>query len=311
MRRGGDGMSEPRRIDHLPLGGEGGLPYSKGLLARALVATGLSASLAWELALRVEDDLSALGESSVDLERLEELAQDVLGAEEGVAAVQRLRRYRELNELDLPIVVLVGGGTGTGKSRVATEIAYRLGITRVTSTDFIRQTMRAFFSEEFMPSIHFSSFEAGAATPDVEDPTLMGFLEQTRNVLVGVRAVIERALQEGWSMVLEGVHLVPGMVPAVEGALAVQCVLEIESEQVHETHFWVRDSATEGLRPVQRYVDALDDIREIQRFIVDRAHRNDVPVIENSDIDATIAAVMDLVLESAERLETVGGGIDA
>ena len=34
-------------------------------------------------------------------------------------------------------------------------------------------------------------------------------------------------------MVLEGVHLVPGMVPPVEGALAVQCVLEIESEDVH------------------------------------------------------------------------------
>ncbi len=304
-------MSEQRRIDHLSLGGESGLPYSKGLLARALVATGMSASLAWELALRVEDDLAALGEATVDLERLEELAQDVFGEEEGVAAIRRLRQYRALNDLDLPIVVLVGGGTGTGKSRVATEIAYRLGITRVTSTDFIRQTMRAFFSEEFMPSIHFSSFEAGAAVPDAEDPTLTGFLEQTRNVLVGVRAVIERALHEGWSMVLEGVHLVPGMVPTVEGALAVQCVLEIESEEVHEGHFWVRDGATEGLRPVQRYVDALDDIREVQRFIVGRARRNDVPVIENSDIDATIASVMELVLESVERLETVAGGVDA
>ena len=112
-------------------------------------------------------------------------------------------------------------------------------------------------------------------------------------------------------MVLEGVHLVPGMVPTVEGALAVQCVLEIESEEVHEGHFWVRDGATEGLRPVQRYVDALDDIREVQRFIVGRAGRNDVPVIENSDIDATIASVMELVLESVERLETVAGGVDA
>ena len=203
-------MTEPRRLDHLPLGGEGGLPYSKGLLARALMATGLSSVHAWELALRVEADLELRRETSVDLERLEELAQDVLGESEGVDAVRRLRRYRELQGLDLPIVVLVGGGTGTGKSRVATEIAYRLGITRVTSTDFIRQTMRAFFSEEFMPSIHYSSFEAGPAAPEADDPTLAGFLDQTRNVLVGVRAVIERALHEGWSMVLEGVHLVPG-----------------------------------------------------------------------------------------------------
>src|SRR5205814_7329878 len=86
------------------------------------------------------------------------------------------------------------------------EVAHRLGITRVTSTDFVRQTMRAFFSREFMPSIHYSSFEAGQGLPEEEqetgDPTLLGFLEQTRNVLVGVNASIERALEEGWSMVL-------------------------------------------------------------------------------------------------------------
>ena len=59
---------------------------------------------------------------------------------------------------------MIGGGTGSGKSSVATEVAYRLGITRVTSTDLIRHTMRAFFSEEFMPTIHYSSFEAGRRT---------------------------------------------------------------------------------------------------------------------------------------------------
>ena len=86
---------------------------------------------------------------------------EVLGDEGGPRAVRQLRRFRDLQELDLPVILLVGGGTGTGKSTVATEVAYRLGITRVTSTDFVRQTMRAFFSKEFMPSIHYSSFEAG------------------------------------------------------------------------------------------------------------------------------------------------------
>lgn len=300
-----------RRIDLFSLGGEGELPYSKGLLARALIATGLSAVRAYELALRVEDDLAARGESALDLERLEQLAQEVLGEAEGPEAVRRLRRWRELQQLDVPIVLLIGGGTGTGKSRVATEVAYRLGITRVTSTDFIRQTMRAFFGEQFMPAIHHSSFEAGramAAGEEGGDPVLAGFLDQTRNVLVGVRAVIERVLQERWSMVLEGVHLVPGMLPPVEGALAVHCVLEIESELDHAAHFWVRDVASEGLRPVQRYLEALHDIRSIQSYIVERARRFGVPVIENSNIDRTIARVMELVLASAEQLEGVASG---
>jgi 2-phosphoglycerate kinase len=222
-----------------------------------------------------------------------------------------LGRYPELARLELPLIVLIGGGTGTGKSSVATEIAYRLGITRVTSTDFIRQTMRAFFSEEFMPSIHYSSFEAGeavASSDEAADPRVVGFLEQTRNVLVGVRAVIERALQEGFSMVLEGVHLVPGMLPPIEGALVVHCCLAIDSEEEHATHFYVRGDSSEGLRPVQRYLSALPDIRFVQSAIVERARKAGVPVVENSDLPKTIATVMGLIFESAERLEVVTSG---
>ena len=126
-------------------------------------------------------------------------------------------RLDALQRLDEPLLLLVGGATGTGKSTIATEAAHRLGITRVTSTDFIRQTMRTFFSKEFMPSVHYSSFEAQLALTRAEeeesgDAAILGFLDQTRNVLVGVDAALERAATERWSTVLEGVHLVPGMV---------------------------------------------------------------------------------------------------
>jgi len=220
----------------------------------------------------------------------------VLGEGEGEQAVRRLRRYRELQELDLPIVLLVGGATGTGKSTVATEAAHRLGITRVTSTDFVRQTMRAFFSKEFMPSIHYSSFDAAASVPDSEtgDPTLLGFLEQTRNVLVGVRAAIDRALEEGWSIILEGVHLVPGMLPLnVEGAVIRQCVLAIDDETMHAQHFFSRSGDSE--RPLANYLDHFAEIRRLQRFIVGRAEREGVPVLENVDAGATTDALLGLV----------------
>src|SRR5688572_32675618 len=51
---------------------------------------------------------------------------EVLGTDRGTRAVRQLRRFRDLQELDLPVILLVGGGTGTGKSTVATEVAYRL-----------------------------------------------------------------------------------------------------------------------------------------------------------------------------------------
>jgi 2-phosphoglycerate kinase len=300
-------VTHPRHAEPLPLGNEH-QPYSKGLMARALVAVGVPIGRAYELAKHIEQDLAERNEESVELDRFEQLALEVLGEPEGARAVDRLRRFRELQELDLPVIVLVGGATGTGKSTVATEAAYRLGITRVTSTDFVRQTMRAFFSQEFMPSIHYSSFEAAAGLREpeqAEDPVLAGFLEQTRNVLVGVRASIERALEEGWSMVLEGVHLVPGMLPRIDGALVVQCVLAIDDEEEHSTHFMVRDAGLDGVRPHQKYIDRLDDIRHVQEHIVQRAQRHGVPVIANTDMREAIDEVLGLVLATAEQVQRV------
>jgi len=291
-----------------PIWGEDELPYSKGVMARALMAGGLAAHQAYELAQRVELELE--DGRSFDFDRVQELAVEQLGEEAGGRAVRRLRRVRDLQQLDEPVILLIGGATGTGKSTVATEAAYRLGITRVTSTDFVRQTMRAFFSHEFMPSIHYSSFEAGNAlrSPDeADDPMVAGFLDQTRNVLVGVGASIERALEERWSMVLEGVHLVPGMLPLmVTDALVVPCVLAISDTEAHAAHFWIRDAISEGLRPVERYLDRLPDIRRMQDYIIERARRAGVPVIENADVENAIGAVIELVLTAASgRLEHV------
>ena len=296
-------MSQRRHGEPLPLG-TADLPYSKGVMARALIAAGVPADRAYTLARRVEVDLAERGERTVDLERLRAIAAETLGDDEGERAVGRLQRLADLQTLDVPIIVLIGGSTGTGKSTVAAEVAHRLGITRVASTDFIRQTMRAFFSREFMPTIHYSSFEAGEGVDsDVTgDPTIVGFLDQCRHVCVGVEAAIERALQEGWSMVLEGVHLVPGLLPAeVEGALIAHVVVEIADEDVHRVHFHVRDITTGGIRAMDKYLEKLDDIRRIQTYIVGRAQRQGVPVVENANVERTIDQVIGIVMQSAER----------
>jgi 2-phosphoglycerate kinase len=282
------------------------LPYSKGLMAKTLAGTGIRPERAYEIARLIEQELvREHQENSYTEAHLYEVAEQIVAASEGAEAVRGLRRYRALQELELPLIVLVGGATGTGKSTVTTEVAHRLGITRVASTDFVRQTMRAFFSESFMPSIHYSSFEAAAAVAapeEARDPTIVGFNDQTRNVLVGLRAVIDRALTEGYSIALEGVHVVPGLVPTVsEDAVVVQVLLAIEDEDEHAKHFWVRDAHSEGVRPVGRYLDALGDIRRVQAYLVERAERAGVPVIENSRIEQTVEAIIRLVLEEVER----------
>jgi 2-phosphoglycerate kinase len=159
-----------------------------------------------------------------------------------------------------------------------------------------------------MPTIHFSSFEAGEAL-DKEvtgDPTIVGFVDQCTHVCVGVEAALRRAITEGWSMVLEGVHLLPGLLPAeLEGALLVHVVIEIADEEVHQLHFHVRDSSTGGVRAMDKYLGQLDAIRRIQTYIVGRARREGVAVIENANAERTIDQVIELVMQAAERTRQV------
>ena len=70
-------MSERRRTDPLPLGGDE--PYSKGLMARAFMRVGVSAVRAHEIARRVEKDLFDRKEDTVALDRLQELAIGEIG----------------------------------------------------------------------------------------------------------------------------------------------------------------------------------------------------------------------------------------
>jgi 2-phosphoglycerate kinase len=285
------------------------LPYSKGLMAKTLMGTGIRPERAYELARLIEGELVRGHEDeAVGADRLYDVAASVLADHEGEGAVLLLRRLQALRELDLPIVLLVGGATGTGKSTLATEVAHRLGITRVTSTDTVRQTMRAFFSQKFMPSIHYSSFEAGPAVRIHEgeeaDAALLGFKEQTRNVLVGVKAVIARALEEGYSLAVEGVHVVPGALPrSYDGAVVVQCMLAIPDEDEHARHFWIREAGSEGLRPMQKYLRALPEIRSIQDYLIERAEKAGVPVIENTRMESAVNGVIHLVLAEVERAQ--------
>ena len=100
---------------------------------------------------------------------------------------------------------------------------------------------------------------------------------------------------------LEGVHLVPGLfeLPRPDRAVSVFVVLSIEDEDEHARHFTYRDEDSD--RPESRYLERFDDIRILQEIIVERAHAEGVPVIENDDADRAARTVADLVLDAADR----------
>jgi 2-phosphoglycerate kinase len=276
-------------------------------MATTLFLSGVEAEYAYQLALEIEETVLEVGASEISLDDLHRIVEGVLDGRDGPAGVARYRAWQAVLRRERPVIVIIGGATGTGKSTLATELAYRLGISRITSTDVVRQVMRAFFSPALMPSLHYSSFEAGGGMkmpmpdPDQGDRALYGFIQQAEQVAVGAVAVVERAVLEGLSTVVEGVHLVPGLVepPPGHDATIVNVMLAIEDEEAHQSHFVARDSASGGARALERYLQHFGEIRRIQDYLLGRAQRMNVPVVDATDGDAALRSVLDLILERA------------
>jgi 2-phosphoglycerate kinase len=281
------------------------LPFSKGLLAQSLMAVGLAPSRAYEIAKQVQDDLRERGELRVTSDRLREVTTGYLEDMADSDYARRYLRMRDVSRLDRPLIVLVGGTTGVGKSTIATELAHRLGITRISSTDSIREVMRGIFSQDLMPAVYESAFNAWKGlrvpVPQGANPVIVGFREQTAIVSSGVKSLIARAVLEGTSMVIEGIHLVPGYLDPLsfEGARVVQLVIGVSDERSHLSHFYIREAQTDGSRPLDRYRAGFEDIRLLGGYIEGLARENGIPVVYSHQLDQTVADVLEYVVSAA------------
>ncbi len=295
--------------------GDPGLPYSKGTRASELMVTGLSSFRSYQIAEEVETRLHAAGAEAVTRADLDALTVDVLRDLAGERYPPNFVRWQQVSRLDVPLVVLIGGTTGVGKSTIATQLAVRLGIVRVAGSDTVREVMRAMLTSQLMPTLYTSSFDADSALreppPRTADKVIVGFREQTAAVAaVGITALLERVALEGTSTVIEGAHVVPGFydtAPYADRLLAVPVVVTVEDEDTHRSHFVARSDAP---RPSDRYLASFDNIRKVQRYIKSQALSHGVPIVPNYGLDRTIAGIIDLVMDRAsERLGEPAGPI--
>jgi 2-phosphoglycerate kinase len=213
----------------------------------------------------------------------------------------RFRQWWNMRDLERPLVVLLGGVTGVGKSTVATQLAGRLGFVHVIATDQVRQVVRAFFSHEFLPSVHHSSFDVARALsslPEDDQATVAGFLRQVHDIAPGVDALVERAISDRTPMVLEGVHLLPDLPsPALLArATAVRALIAVRDPDAHRRHFHARGAQT--LRAPERYLEALDRIRTLQDYLIVRAEAAGIPVIDAGNLELTLRRVLEVVLDA-------------
>ncbi|HJZ11949.1 MAG TPA: hypothetical protein VJ521_07355, partial [Acidobacteriota bacterium] len=194
-------LEAPTRI---MITGKGRLPFSKGFLSQSLLAAAIDPSEAFNVAAEIEFTLLRSRVSEIPRHELRRITYDTVKRRVGEEEARRFLIWRKFQDPEKPVIVLLGGSSGVGKTSLAVEVAHRLGIYRVLSTDSIRQVMRIMLSPALMPHIHASSYDAYRYLtfpphPSV-DPVIEGFKQQAAVVSVGVKAMIDRAVSENTSM---------------------------------------------------------------------------------------------------------------
>ncbi|MFP4170710.1 MAG: 2-phosphoglycerate kinase [Methanomassiliicoccales archaeon] len=282
--------------------GDQRFPFSEGILAKSLSRAGLPHDEVYELAREIHRDLDE--EDVLEQGELAKMVSRYL-LERGYERAERY--YRVINRiryLETPMVVLIGGGTGVGKSSIASEVAHRLGITRSIGSDGIREIMRFMMPRELMPVLHESSFAASRHVKDslIKDTLIYTYSQQVSLVAAGVMSFIRRGIREGLHTVIDGIHLVPGFLDIdteEPSCYLFHYVLHLEDKDRHIQHIYFRSEGS--LRNPERYVNQIENIRRIQEFIVESAESKGVRVIENEDFDGTVQTILDDIIMRLEH----------
>ena len=285
-------------------------PFSRGILAQSLMAIGLGPELSYTFAKNLENVLLHKTITEINRDELHREVNELLVEEAGEEFARRYELMRSVRRPDQPIMILIGGAPGVGKSSLAAELAYRLGVRRVVSSDAVREALRSLISPELSPSLHRSSFTAWRSDllPSEQDRVkpkrkrvTRGFLAQAQQLSTALTGITERSVKEASSVLLEGIHIVPGLLPVerLENVTLLELVLTIADEDHHRDRFKTRGQETHGQRNAQSYLDHFTEIRMIHDFIARRADAEGVPVIEASNFDEAVDRALELVLDAS------------
>ena len=273
-------------------------PFSAGILSHSLEACGIDPEVALQGARRVYARLKQTGHQEVGHKALRRVIYRCLSEHCSTDVAERYLSWRRFENSGDALIVLVGGTTGSGKSTVSAELAYRMNISRSQSTDMMREIIRAYLSPQLVPTLGYSSFEAWRGLPgsiegqslDIENLVIAGFLSQFAAMKLALEATINRAIRERHHLIVEGVHVVPtdlNLDIRNRNAIVVPMKLAIMKKSLLRKQLQRRDRESSS-QPKSRYLEKLDDIWELQSWLLSEADKAGIPIIQNWFIEDTV-----------------------
>ena len=214
------------------------------------------------------------------------------------------------NEIRKPYVILIGSASGIGKSTIAAELAKKLNIKHLIESDFIRAVVRGIIGKEYAPALHSSSYDAyknlrnKSRYTSYEDLVSAGFDEHASYVIPALEKIIQRAITDFDDIIIEGVHLVPGLIniDQFKDYANIYFFILSSDEESHQERFVKR--AIEIHRGGKQ-LDFFKENRIIHDHLLNQAMSNDVNIIISETIEKTLEKILSIINKSCTTVNLV------
>lgn len=289
-------------IVHTPTRSE---TFSLSVLSHSLSTYALSHEDALAGAKKVYRSLKKTGHTEIDHKSLRRIIYRCLTDFCSKEVADRYLSWRRFENSGIPLILLVGGITGSGKSTLSTELAYRLNIARTQSTDMIREIVRSYLATPVAPTLQYSTFEAWRGLPslevenesELENPVVTGFLSQLMTLKPALNAAISRAATEQEHLIVEGVHALCTELKLDEireHAIVVPVMIATLEKKALRNRL-IHRGREQDQRSAGRYIDNIDDIWELQSYLLNLADHAGIPIINNAKLEETIKEILELI----------------
>ena len=209
-----------------------------------------------------------------------------------------------------PYVILIGSASGIGKSTIAAELAKTLNIKHLIESDFIRAVVRGIIGKEYAPALHSSSYDAyknlrnKSRFEDYNELVSAGFDEHASYVIPALEKIIQRAITDYDDIVIEGVHLVPGLINTeqFEEYANIYFFVLSSDEESHKERFVKRAIQ------IHRGGKQLDFFREnriIHDHLLKQAEMHGVNVINTETVEKTLDTILAIINKSCTTINLI------
>jgi len=209
-----------------------------------------------------------------------------------------------------PYVILIGSASGIGKSTIAAELAKKLNIKHLIESDFIRAVVRGIIGKEYAPALHSSSYDAyknirnKSRYTSYDDLVSAGFDDHASYVIPALEKIIQRAITDYDDIIIEGVHLVPGLinVEQFKDYANIYFFILSSDEESHKERFVKR--AVEIHRGGKQ-LDFFKENRIIHDHLLNQARANNVHIINSESIDKTLEKILGIINKSCMTIKLI------